>query len=382
MRFACTGVYCFTDDTPIWLADGTKIGAGHLHVGDRIVAWDECTQSNRIDRVTNVTITKPQEAVFALCFDEGTQPIKVTGGHPFYVDGAAGGRWKLTRDVVEGDVFKTIAGKRIHLKRKYIVPEDSRTRVVDISVENDHTLYAGELGVLAHNACLRDIFRDLNLLRNAPDIRVGWFKLWELAYPKQLLPYFVRGGVVSDAMVTDYRVLLGTRVRALNPKMHEWITCQSIYTDFLPFAANMEIDVLGRNFMSTIVKLQDKIRIDTRELWYTAKTAKGSSGKILVDGKLRYPGHAGGKRAGKKFYQGYDDEFHEAINEQIGNILQDTNKFDPQEFKNRIIKNVLPNFFRNLRQKDGDKLDIPVFDNVKKLFEDAVDSAVAELQAE
>jgi hypothetical protein len=268
---------------------------------------------------------------------------------------------------VIGDVFVTHSGKRVHLTGKFLLPDSAGSEVVNITVARDHTMFVGEQAVLAHNACLRDIFTDLKILGTQP----GWFNLFGAAHPSQIAVYFDRAFSTDDAIIA-YKALFGARVRSLQPGKHEWLPVAALWKHLLPHAAKIPGDP-GKQFMVYVTKFQDAVRIDNNALWYNKIGARGF---VTVDGKQVKIGHAGGKDGNIKFHTSHDNAFHTAIEDVVGQVLKEKGTFDPDAFKKKIVDDVLPKFFADYPDQN-----ITQLTKVTKLFEDAIDKAKSDLAA-
>lgn len=85
---SCSSSCCFVAGTQVLMADGSTKNIEEVVSGDRVLSYDEETQTMRTGHVAG-TISPVREGVFVINHDL----IKVTGDHPLYIERHdAGGR--------------------------------------------------------------------------------------------------------------------------------------------------------------------------------------------------------------------------------------------------------------------------------------------------
>ncbi|MEI7012598.1 TIGR04388 family protein, partial [Leptospira licerasiae] len=134
---------CFVAGTLVHTPTGLK-AIETLKIGDVVFAFDEESGQKVIRKVTETFIN--QTTTILKITDSKGEVIETTWNHPFYV---TAGMWVKAKDLIVGDEFLTIDGKEIKVVS---IQESIRDeKVYNLEVEDAHTYYVSENGVLVHN---------------------------------------------------------------------------------------------------------------------------------------------------------------------------------------------------------------------------------------
>ena len=144
---------CFVAGTLVHTRDGLK-AIETIRVGDWVFSQPEGTGAVMHKRVLdtfefdnkwvlNVTVANSSGKI---------ELIQTTDRHPFYV---VGKEWIAATELEEGFELVLANGEQARVAK--VEPLGLVARVYNISVEDFHTYYVGELGVWAHNICAQDL---------------------------------------------------------------------------------------------------------------------------------------------------------------------------------------------------------------------------------
>jgi hypothetical protein len=137
---------CLQSDTLVWTKDEKK-AIKNIEVGERIYSFNEKTGQIEEDTVTaswHRSIGFYGNKYFCIYTDSG-EPIQATFNHEFYVNG----EWKDAESLRVGDVLTNEQLESVTVKRIDVI-DNSVDDVWDLTVENNHNFFAGE--ILVHNA--------------------------------------------------------------------------------------------------------------------------------------------------------------------------------------------------------------------------------------
>lgn len=141
---------CFIAGTPVLMADGSIKAIEDVMPGDMVLTWNEETQQYDTGRVLN-KILHQTYTIGRVTFADGTV-VEVTPGHPIYTENG----WK-TLDGEEfpllkvGDKVLSTNGEYDEIVSIEFTTVDEPVNVYNIEVEGEHTFFAGETSILAHN---------------------------------------------------------------------------------------------------------------------------------------------------------------------------------------------------------------------------------------
>ncbi len=143
---------CFVAGTLILTSMGNKL-IEDINIGDEVWAYDENTNEKALKKVTNVfryTTKKWLHLVFE--FTNGAfEEVVCTEEHPFYVSNIG---WIEANKILEKDVVLMYNDKeKAILVSMQLEILDDETTTYNFEVEDYHSYYVGENGILVHNRC-------------------------------------------------------------------------------------------------------------------------------------------------------------------------------------------------------------------------------------
>ena len=207
---------CFVAGTPVLTEDGDK-PIEDVTVGDYVWAWDEATGTTELKQVVETYVNETSELMHI--FVNGEE-IVATPTHPFYCPVKG---WTDAAHLRAGDILVLVNGEYVVVEKIQHELLENPVKVYNFQVQDYHTYYVAESGVLVHNTCNRyggehgnDIHKErikakLNELENSglysdiygnrslntaglngnqrPDIIAkgtsGIYEVWEFASPSQ-----------------------------------------------------------------------------------------------------------------------------------------------------------------------------------------------------
>ena len=138
--------YCFVAGTPITTVDGFK-PIEEIEVGDEVLSKDETTGEIAVKKVTQTYDNETDELVH---IHVNGETISATPSHPFYVYKFG---WTLAGSLKAGDVLVLSNGELVTVEWVQHEILESPVKVYNFEVEDYHTYFVGENGVLVHNMC-------------------------------------------------------------------------------------------------------------------------------------------------------------------------------------------------------------------------------------
>ena len=207
---------CFVAGTPVLTEEGDK-PIEDVTVGDYVWAWDEATGTTELKQVVETYVNETSELTHI--FVNGEE-IVATPTHPFYCPVKG---WTDAAHLRAGDILVLVNGEYVVVEKIQHELLENPVKVYNFQVQDYHTYYVAESGVLVHNTCNRyggehgnDIHKErikakLNELENSglysdiygnrslntaglngnqrPDIIAkgtsGIYEVWEFASPSQ-----------------------------------------------------------------------------------------------------------------------------------------------------------------------------------------------------
>ncbi|MCZ8239740.1 MAG: polymorphic toxin-type HINT domain-containing protein [Leptospiraceae bacterium] len=136
---------CFVAGTLIHTKDGTK-NIEDVQIGDVVLSWNEKTGEREYKRVTNVWQRTTNE-LYKLKLP-AQEPITTTWNHPFW--SVTQSAWIETKDLKEGEILSLENGSEVAIE-SILNYNTEETTVYNFEVEDNHTYYVSEAGVLVHN---------------------------------------------------------------------------------------------------------------------------------------------------------------------------------------------------------------------------------------
>ncbi|MDX1958303.1 MAG: polymorphic toxin-type HINT domain-containing protein [Leptospiraceae bacterium] len=113
-----------------------------IKVGDKVLSWDETSGKKSFKKVVN-TFVRQTDMIYRL--KVGKDILETTWNHPFYVKGRG---FVQAKDLKVGDMLTNSSDEIVSLEE--ITIEDRDETVYNFEVEDNHTYYVGESGVLVH----------------------------------------------------------------------------------------------------------------------------------------------------------------------------------------------------------------------------------------
>ena len=143
---AITSPNCFVAGTTVLTAAGT-VAIENIQIGDMVWAWDEETGEVGLKRVLDTYENETYELIHV--FVNGEE-IVTTPAHPFYspVKG-----WTQAVHLRAGDILVLVNGEYVVVEKVQHEILESPVKVYNFHVEDYHTYYVTEHGVLVHNVC-------------------------------------------------------------------------------------------------------------------------------------------------------------------------------------------------------------------------------------
>jgi hypothetical protein len=139
--------FCFTGETLVAMADGTRRRIDQLCEGDNVLSYDERDASLRIGRVLKI-----QKSIapthFKLQLVNSGVTVGVTGEHPIHTEGA----WLPAKMLRAGSIVTSLnagTGEVTEAEIANVMTDSHPADVYDLTVSDYHTFFAGD--ILAHN---------------------------------------------------------------------------------------------------------------------------------------------------------------------------------------------------------------------------------------
>ena len=136
---------CFTGDTEVYTSDGL-VCIEDVEVGDSVWAYNSETGETELKEVLNVWVKETDEILHVSTSDGET--IDTTTNHPFYVEYKG---WVAAGDLDVGDILYTADGDEVEVTDIELEKLAEPITVYNLEVEDFHTYFVGEYGVLVHN---------------------------------------------------------------------------------------------------------------------------------------------------------------------------------------------------------------------------------------
>jgi len=139
---------CFVAGTEILTVDGVK-NIEDIQVGDFVIADDPTTPGGIEGRRVLETFVRETDTLYDLYVDG--EVISTTGEHPFWVPDKG---WVEAKDLVIGSLLQTEDGRIIDVDG--VEKREGKFEVYNFKVEDFHTYFVSDLGILVHNADCSD----------------------------------------------------------------------------------------------------------------------------------------------------------------------------------------------------------------------------------
>ena len=137
---------CFVAGTLVLTVAGT-VAIETIQAGDMVWAWDEETGDVALKEVVETYVNETYELIHV--FVDGEE-IVTTPAHPFYspVKG-----WINAVHLRAGDILVLVNGEYVIVEKVQHEILDTPVAVYNFQVEQYHTYFITDVGVLVHNAC-------------------------------------------------------------------------------------------------------------------------------------------------------------------------------------------------------------------------------------
>lgn len=139
---------CFVAGTPVMTEDGDK-PIEDVTVGDYVWAWDEATGTTELKQVVETYVNETSELTHI--FVNGEE-IVATPTHPFYCPVKG---WTDAAHLRAGDILVLVNGEYVVVEKIQHELLENPVKVYNFQVQDYHTYYVAESGVLVHNTCNR-----------------------------------------------------------------------------------------------------------------------------------------------------------------------------------------------------------------------------------
>ena len=138
--------YCFVAGTTVLTAAGA-VAIETIQAGDMVWAWDEETGEVALKEVVETYVNETDELVHV--FVNGEE-IVTTPSHPFYspVKG-----WTDAIHLRAGDILVLVNGEYVVVEKVQHEILEAPVTVYNFQVDEYHTYYVTDTGVLVHNTC-------------------------------------------------------------------------------------------------------------------------------------------------------------------------------------------------------------------------------------
>ena len=137
---------CFVAGTRVQTADGTK-NIEEIQPGDLVWAWDEETNKTELKPVVETYINEATELTHLFV---GSEEIVCTPGHKFYAPKKG---WTDACRLRAGDILVLVNGEYVVVEKIQHELLESPVAIYNFQVQDDHTYYVSNIGVLVHNDC-------------------------------------------------------------------------------------------------------------------------------------------------------------------------------------------------------------------------------------
>lgn len=137
---------CFVAGTTVLTAAGAA-AIETIEVGDYVWAWDENTKDIALKQVVETYVNETDELVHV--FVNGEEII-CTPSHPFYSPVKS---WTDAVHLRAGDILVLVNGEYVVVEKVQHELLENPVKVYNFQVEDYHTYYVSESGVLVHNLC-------------------------------------------------------------------------------------------------------------------------------------------------------------------------------------------------------------------------------------
>ena len=143
---AQAGMLCFVAGTKVKTLDGDK-NIEDIEVGDEVWSCDTETGETGGKRVTRLSVSEFSDIAHVTIDGE---TIDATTTHPFYVEEYG---FKPAGQLLAGEKVRLLDGETGEVEAVTVEHLEEPVKVYNFEVEDWHTYYVAEMGVLVHNMC-------------------------------------------------------------------------------------------------------------------------------------------------------------------------------------------------------------------------------------
>ena len=163
------------------LIEAGKAAIETIEAGDKVWAWDEETGDVSLKEVVETYINETDELVHVWVKGE---EIVATPSHPFYspVKG-----WTDAVQLRAGDILVLVNGEYVVVEKVQHELLESPIKVYNFQVEDYHTYYVSDAGVLVHNSC-----KPSNSKNYSAEEIANRYNITVEQYHKQVKPEIIR----------------------------------------------------------------------------------------------------------------------------------------------------------------------------------------------
>ena len=122
-----------------------------IQAGDLVWAWDEETGDTALKEVVETYVNSTSELVHV--FVDGEE-IVTTPSHPFYSPAKG---WTAAVHLRAGDILQLVNGEYVVVEKVQHEILETPVTVYNFQVEDFHTYYVTNVGILVHNKCSRGV---------------------------------------------------------------------------------------------------------------------------------------------------------------------------------------------------------------------------------
>ena len=139
---------CFVAGTMVLAADGLRV-IESIEKGDYVWAWDEESGDVALKKVVETYVSETDELIHV--FVNGEEIIS-TPSHPFYspVKG-----WIAAAHLQVDDILVLVNGEHVVVEKVQYERLETPAPVYNFQVDEYHTYYVSDTGILVHNKCPR-----------------------------------------------------------------------------------------------------------------------------------------------------------------------------------------------------------------------------------
>lgn len=144
--YSLPGHNCFVAGTLIQTEDGA-VPIENVSIGTMVLAWDENTGKVAVKKVVETYVNETNELIHV--FINGEE-IVTTPSHPFYTPVKG---WTNAVELRAGDILVLVNGEYVVIEKIQHEILEAPVTVHNFQVEDYHTYYVTEAGILVHNTC-------------------------------------------------------------------------------------------------------------------------------------------------------------------------------------------------------------------------------------